>query len=320
MSPVFHGYWSAIEAALTACGHEVTTYCYDSGNGPARLRNAVAHRIRGAQLPAAAPDQAASTLRNTRPDAILVVKGDTLNALWWDAVARSGARTAVWLYDELTRMKYSTQTLAAVDAVFSYSPDDVAALNKMAITARHLPDGYDALTHFTPRHSEAVSFVGARYPAREQALVSLAARGIPVIAYGREWSRHPWDILRTGRWKPAGVAGERDLPRADYYGIMAGSVATLNVHGDGHDGFSMRTFEAPGVGALQLIDRPDVGRHYDVGSEVLVFTTTDELAAHIEHAQQEPTWAQTVRDAGRRRTLAEHTLTHRMREVAATWA
>ena len=57
---------------------------------------------------------------------------------------------------------------------------------------------------------------------------------------------------------------------------MAGARASLNLHGD-QDGFTMRTFEACGVGGLQIVDRADVDSLYDPGSELLVFNSTQEL-------------------------------------------
>lgn len=321
VSPVFHGYWHAVETALAVHGHSVTTHRYDTGGARVRLRNALSHRV-----PALRPraeqrttEAAIGALHATRPDAVLIVKGDALGPSWWDALARTSARTALWLYDELDRMRFETPALAAIDTVYSYSPRDVAALRAADIRARLLPDGFDSLTAFRPRPSDAVTFVGARYASREHGLAALAAHGIPVAAYGREWSRHPWDVLRTGRLRPAGVPSHGDLSRADYYGVMAGSLATLNVHGDGHDGLSMRTFEAPGVGALQLIDRPEAADFYELGREVLVFDSDAELVEHIERARRDTAWAAGIRDAGRARTLAEHTLVHRMGEVHRGW-
>lgn len=319
VSPVFHGYWRAIEAALAELGHDVSTHCYDAGG----TGNALAHRMPGSWLARRigmqATDAAIEALAETRPDAVLVVKGDALGADWWEALHRAPVRTAIWLYDELARMSYDDAILGGVDHVFSYSPHDVKTLGERGISAAVLPDGFDSLTPFTAVSDASVSFIGARYPERERLLRLLAGAGEPVVAYGREWSRQPWDIVRTRRWRGAGVPAHGDVDRAAYFGIMAGSLATLNVHGDGHDGFSMRTFEAPGVGALQLVDRADVAQHYEVGVETLVFTNDDELLEHVSRARREPSWAQRIRDAGRRRTLAEHTLVHRMREVVAAW-
>ena len=324
VSPAFHGYGTAIGAALRVLGHDVTVHGYDSGGGSlSDARNAVAHRLPSGALRAAveraSTTRAIAILRETSPSAVLVVKGDRLGDDWWDAVQASRAPVVVWLYDELCRMSYSVDRLRDIGSTVSYSPRDVAHLRAAGLDAGLVPDGFDSLTSFVPRHTRALTFVGARYPERERILRRVAVAGIPVAAYGREWSRHPWDVVRTGQFRDAGVASGRDLPRAQYYGVMAGGLATLNVHGSGHDGLSMRSFEAPGVGALSLIDRPDVARHYDVGRETLVYTSDDELLDHLARARREPAWAASIREAGRRRTLAEHTLVHRMAEVARRW-
>lgn len=323
VSPVFHGYWSAFAAALEKLGHDVVVHRYDASTRRVRVSNALGYRLgAGAARRArtAMTAEAVRALRETKPDAVVVVKGDALELEWWQALAASGARSAVWLYDELARMDYAAEALSGVGAVFSYSPLDVAELRSQGVEAQLLPDGFDSLTGFTPRRSAAVSFIGARYPERERLLGMLSAAGEPVEAFGREWSRHPWDVLRTQRWSGAGFPAHRDVSRPAYFGAMAGSLATLNIHGDGHDGFSMRTFEAPGVGALQLIDRADVAQHYEVGSETLVFESDEELLDHVRRARTDPKWANGIREAGRRRTLAEHTLVHRMQKVAGSWA
>ena len=59
--------------------------------------------------------------------------------------------------------------------------------------------------------------------------------------------------------------------------------------------------------------------HFDVGSEVLVFGDDAELVEHARRALRDRAWADSVRRAGRARTLAHHTLVHRMREVERAW-
>ena len=166
--------------------------------------------------------------------------------------------------------------------------------------------------------SDEVVFVGARYPGREALLTDLATSGVPVRAYGRDWSGHPVDRLRTWRLRQPPVPHGRDLPRADAYAVMAGARATLNVHGD-QDGFTMRTFEACGVGALQLVDRADVSRHYEPGVELAVFGSPEEAAELARRAATDRPWADGLRAAGRARTLAEHTFVHRARDLEALW-
>ena len=147
----------------------------------------------------------------------------------------------------------------------------------------------------------------------------MVAAGLPVRAYGRAWSRHPYDILRTKQFKDSGVPAGRDIDRSEAYGIMASSPATLNIHNN-QDGFTMRTFEAPGVGALQVIDRPDVDRYYIPGEEVLVYQSIDELIEICTRIFRDPKWARKIREAGQKRTLAEHTFDQRVKILEQLWA
>ena len=82
----------------------------------------------------------------------------------------------------------------------------------------------------------------------------------------------------------------------------------------------MRTFEAPGVGALHLIDRADVARYYEPEREVLVYESTEELIDLCARIFREPRWAHAIREAGQRRTLAEHTFDDRVKILEKLWA
>ena len=99
---------------------------------------------------------------------------------------------------------------------------------------------------------------------------------------------------------------------------MAAAVATLNIHGD-QDGLTMRTFEASGVGGLQLLDRSDLGGLYEPGVELLTWSDDAELVDLCSRAAHDGQWSDGIREAGRRRTLAEHTFDHRVAVLAEAW-
>ena len=323
VSPVFHGYWSAIAGALQARGHEVTVHCYDA---PVSLRGRVENKLihdlperwRRTAAADSMTDRAVTALRNVRPDVIIVVKGDQLGSDWWNEVDRSGAARVTWFYDELRRMRYSAEDLLRIGPIASYSPLDVASLTEMGARAQHVPLAYDSRISRIAQTQQLITFVGARYPSRQDVLQRLYRAGVPVRAYGKTWSRRPLDVLRTRQFSHPGIPAGPDLNRQAAYGIMEGSSATINVPGD-QDGFTMRTFEASGVGALQLVDRSDVQRHYAVGSEVLVFDSFDELLHYSRRALRDTAWAANIRAAGRRRTMAEHTFDHRARTLEQLW-
>lgn len=326
VSPAFHGYWKTIRNSLAKLGYDVQTHIYDApGNFAERLKNKALHdlpeRFRPANLEHQVTDQVIARFFEVKPDIVLVVKGDQLGAQWWETLQSSGVRYGTWMYDEFRRMRYSETgfDLSKLGAIASYSPEDVKHLKSLGLDAIDAPLAYDADLPIALRDCSDISFVGARYGGREAMLKMLVDADVPVRAFGKQWSRHPWDIARTRNFKDSGVPAGRDLDRSAAYGVMAASPATLNIHGD-QDGFTMRTFEAPGVNGLQIVDRADVERYYNPGEEVLVYTSPEELLEICQRVLAEPLWAQKIREAGHRRTLAEHTFDERVKTLEQLWA
>lgn len=323
VSPAFHGYWRAIEGALARRGYAVTTHLYDQRPPLARARHKVTHDLLP-RLGRSAPDTlnaqaATAALLETAPDVLLVVKGDTLGEVFWEQ-AQQVPRRALWLYDEIRRTRHTAASLAAAGPVASYSHLDVATLSGLGVPAIHVPLAFDAALPVPARpRVDEVTFVGARYPNREILLTALATAGVPVRVYGRDWSGHPWDRLRTLRLGTPPLPASRDLDRGQAYAVLSSSAASLNIHGD-QDGFTMRTFEVPGVGGLQLVDRPDVAPFYEPGREVVVFEDGAQAVELAQRARRDHRWAQSIRDAGRSRTLAEHTFDHRIACLETLWA
>ncbi|MFC7361111.1 CgeB family protein [Nocardioides astragali] len=327
VAPAFHGYGDSIAGALRRVGHEVSVHPYDlNATTGDKLRSKVLHEL-PSRLGSTLGEQArmrtltaraVAAVRASRPDVIVTVKGDVLGTHYWEAVDASGAHQLLWLYDELSRMEFDDEILISRPSIVSYSPHDVAELSRRRLRAAHVLDAFDHTVTFTPIRSNELVFVGARYADRERILTTLHRAGVPVRAYGRDWSSHPIDRLRTWRLRSPQVPSARDVPRGTAYGITAGAVAALNSHTD-QDGFTMRTYEIPGSGGLQLIDRPDVDQIYAPGEEVLVFASDEELVELSRRACADRAWATQIAERGQRRTLAEHTFDHRVPVLEAAW-
>lgn len=326
VSPVFHGYWRSIESAFRQIGYQTTTHCYDAAPKVEKVWNKVRHELparlvgrRQHLSPEVVTARAITALRETRPDVVLVVRGDVLTRDFWQEVGTVGAKPAMWLYDELRRTHHDPQTIGELAAIATYSADDARDLRERGVEALHVPLAFDpqAPVTSTPANAE-FSFVGARYGRREEYLTALLAAGLPVRAWGRDWSSHPIDLARTFRLAAPALPSGRDLRLADAYGVMRAGAGTLNVHGD-QDGFTMRTFEAAGVGAVQLVDRPEVERYYDPGREVLVFTDPEELVRQCRCVLTSPTRMAALREAAAARTRAHHTFVNRARVLEGLW-
>lgn len=328
VTPGFHGYWRSIARALEAQGDECLVHVYDDRAGlSAKLWAKVAEdlprrlgRDPGARSRARVTHAAVAAIGVAAPDRVLIIKGDTLEEDFWGALEARRLPRVVWLYDEVRRTEYDPDRLARLAPVASYSRLDTVMLTRAGVVAAHVPLAFDEHLRGTA-HSAAVHetvFVGARYPRREETLLALQRRGVAVRAFGADWSHHPIDRLRTWDLRRPALPAGRDLSRVAAYRVMAQASSTLNIHGD-QDGFTMRTFEASGAGAVQLIDRPDVAELYEPGREVLPYAGIDELVDLCERARRDRPWAERLRAAARRRTLAEHTFGRRLRLLEPLW-
>lgn len=329
LSPAFHGIWQGVAASFQQLGYNVRAHLYD--HNPTVLARAGYKLSR--ELPRyvgmdpeprhrrSVTTRAVNVLRDTCPDAVLVIKGELLGRDFWDALDDSRARRLLWLYDDYRRVGFKPEFLERARTVASFSDSDVIRLRAQGVEAHYLPLGFDTgLVPVPATEASELVFAGARYPYRVHLLGALVAAGLPVRAYGREWSKHPIDRLRTWDPRRPHVPAGRELARPELYGLLAAAPAALNVHDGTQDGFNLRTFEACGVGGVQMTDRADVDRFYDVGSEVVVYRDSAELAELAQRAVTDVPWSDRIRAAARRRTLAHHTMRHRVDEMEAWWA
>jgi len=144
----------------------------------------------------------------------------------------------------------------------------------------------------------AVSFVGTTYGNRVQQVASLRRLGVDVECFGYGW--------------PNGPVAEEDIPR-----IMRESVISLNfANSRGANQIKARTFEVPGAGGFLMTEyTPGLERFYQIGEEIDVFRTTEELGTKVRHYLEHPEKRDAVAQAGFDRTRREHTYDERMREV-----
>ena len=320
VSPAFHEYWRSIGHGFVSLGHSVEYVVYDELSSTAastinKVWIDVPERLgvdRTRVVSRRASALVARALADTDADVVVVVKGDILDPELWARLRRRGVPVVLWLYDELRRTRYVDGQVNAYTAVATYSPEDYQALARRDIVASLVPLAFDP--RLTTPQREPIStdavFVGARYPNRESLLTEVVRRGVPVRAYGRDWSHRVLDRVRTLDWTRPDVPAGPDVTREVAARLLYDALVALNLHGD-QDGFNIRTFETCGVAAVQLVDRADVETLYDPGREVLVFGSADELIESVEKVRRDPRWSGAIRRGGRARTLAEHTFAHR---------
>jgi len=208
------------------------------------------------------------------------------------------------------------------DIVFTYGggPPVVAAYE--AFGARlcvPVYNGLDPSTHHPvppePRFGCDLGLVANRLPDRERRIEEffLAAAAElhdrRFLLAGAGWDDKPMP-------KNVGYIGH--LYTADHNAFNASCLAVLNVSRDSmaSNGYSpaTRVFEAAGAGACLIPDAWEgIELFFEPGSEILVAENGPAVAEHL--ARLSPAEARRIGDAARRRALAEHTYTQRVRLV-----
>jgi spore maturation protein CgeB len=281
-----------------------------AGRARAAARQGVLRRVLALQLAGFEPDVVYVQDMHwaTRPDL---------------AILKRGRRRLV---GQIASAAPSAKRLAAYDLVLTSFPHFVERFRALGVDAEFFPIALDerALDRLRARgidpdpgseRPHAISFVGALTPGshgRGTALLEHAARvaGLDAWGYGAEALPETSPILRRYHGQAWGL---------DMYAVLARSRIALNRHIDAAEGHAnnMRLFEATGAGALLLTDGgSNLTDYFEPGREVVTYDGPDELVDKIRHYGAHPEEARAIATAGQQRTLAEHTYSRRIPELA----
>jgi spore maturation protein CgeB len=299
-----HAHMGLRRRALERLGCAVSTF--DLARGPGLI-----DRVRGV----GSVERLRRAVQQAVPDLVLVIEGASLDPVTVANLKReSAAIWANWFPGDLRSAEAIERCAIAYDRIFVAGTDLVERLRGVgAPRVDYLPLACDPSVHRPMRARDQfranVVFVGAATPHREALLSGLVEFGLAV--WGRGWRR---TTLRDY------CRGEA-LPLHDYVRAYAGASVAINIHQGVEDpggtdrerGCNQRLFELAAIGSPQVVDyRADLPRHFEPGTEVLVFHTPAELKSCVAEALQDPVAAEQVAMAGRRRAIAEHTYMHRL--------
>jgi len=215
------------------------------------------------------------------------------------------------------------------------------------------PDVY--ATSAGPVRYEA-TFAGQRYGDRTTGILALREAGIDAHAFGQGWSRGGQASQGAGLLAKAGRAAQIILqgknpfaaavdlralerlrarhgaalhPIVDdeaYVALFGESTISLGflVLGDTHRTarplrqVRLREFEAPMAGAFYVTGfMEEIGRHYEIGREIVCYRTLDELVDRCRYYLAHETEREAIRQAGHARAQRDHTWTRRFEGLFA---
>lgn len=252
-----------------------------------------------------------------RPDLVLVAGGGVVPPETVDRL-RTGrpGRWAQLLGDLVPDLAAASREAMAYEEVFVGATGIVAALDRHGVKHTHyLPLGCDPSVHKPLRargpFRANVVFAGGATPRRERLLSELVEFGLAL--WGPGWRKTSLKDYCRG-----------ELPNTeDFVRAYAGATVAVNVHrssaeerGGDSTGVNRRTFEVAAIGVPQVVDaRVDLARHFDDGTEILVYTNANEFKGQVKRAIQEDKYRDRLATGARQRALHQHTYMHRMHDL-----
>jgi spore maturation protein CgeB len=181
------------------------------------------------------------------------------------------------------------------------------ALEKYCVeeaTPVYLPEGANPEIHRPYEEEEKafdVSFVGQCYEIRPAVIAALRDAGIRVEAFGPGWPSGPLptkEMVRTYSRSRINLG----------FGGVPGHKDTFHLKG--------RDFEVPMSGGLYLTEYCDeLERFFEIGKEIVTYNGIEDLVSKVRWLLANPGEADAIGQAGRRRSLSEHTWEMRFEKV-----
>jgi spore maturation protein CgeB len=287
---------------------------YPVGNGQDGVRAAL-QQARGADI--VVKTSGVGAFDELLDEAVLEYKAPHARAIFWDVDAPATLeRLAAHPGDPFHRL------IPRYDLVLTYGGGEPVVQRYAAAGAQLCVPIYNALdpaTHFPaaadPTFEGDLGFLGNRLPDREARVEQFfftTARELPTSRFvlgGSGWG---------GKSIPANVRYLGHLYTRDHNAFNCTPRAVLNISRDSmaRCGFSpaTRVFEAAGAGACLITDAWEgIDMFLEPDREVLVARAGEEVAGHLSGLDAERAIA--IGRAARQRVLAEHTYSHRARQL-----
>lgn len=320
------GFALHIAETLVGMGHAVR--CFEPGFRSGRIGGRIGHRL----------DQVRGVIHSTT-DSLPAVRALRMRALWhaaeqgpldvvivchdflWpDEVAelkrRTGAQMAMWFPDHLANFGRGFFMNARYDGLFFKDPYIVHALGDVLRSpVYYLPECFNPERHSLPE--EAIG-----HDAGYQCDITTAGNLHSWrVAFYKNLS--DYDVKLWGNPVPlwmivagpvAGMHQGRGVYNHDKVRAFRGAkIVVNNLHYSEIWGVNVRTFEAAGAGAFQMVDwRPALGQLFEDGKELVSFRSMADLKQKIDYWLPRETERRAIAEAGMRRAHAEHTYALRL--------
>ncbi len=231
-------------------------------------------------------------------------------------------KIAMWFPDTLVNFGRSYFMNAPYDALFFKDPFIIHALfNVLKTPVYYMPECFNPQRHFLPdgidiedKYKCDITTAGTLHSWRVAYYQHLTKYDVKL------WGPHPplWMPKElVNNLHPNHVVYNQDKAKA----FLGAKIVLNNLLYGEIWGVNVRTFEAAGIGAFQMVDwRPGLEQLFVDGKEIITYKNLADMHEKIEYYLANPKQRQVIAEAGKIRAFKEHTYRHRLELILATLA
>jgi len=337
VGPKWVGEWTeSMERASRALGHMPLPFYYDT-YGVVRLQGGAVGRLpkaaRGRLNPFAAKlgrawearmnKRLIETARAAQPDAIIILKGETLTGDTLTALKALKCPLVSWWVDDPFRAPQAIRLFQLFDVLYMF---DKGRLSELEVAgAKHIVYLPCACDHRTfqpqtlnpadyPNLNCTIGFVAAFYPGRGALLGQM--QGLDVGLWGPGWDAAPeLQQLSTSTWRG------RRINATDAAKVYNLAKICPNVHHPQTQlgGLNTRTFEVLATGGFELVDNvAGLEDNFEIGREIVTYTSPAHWRELADYYLAHPDERAAIAARGRARVLRDHTYEERLKTILRT--
>lgn len=307
-------------AAIERCGHHVATFHSKIPSQQGRLAYKFNWETGGLFLGDRVSADLWKAIGKDAYDVLWVDHGRYVSRALLDPVRATGAKSVVFNHDDpfgyrdrLSWLLYKkslkdydltvvvrdenvpeAQALGARDVLRVWRSADEVAHGRVDWTAEQL----------APYRSD-VLFLGTWMPGREEFMLGLAEREVPVTIVGGRWDRAPHHEKLGPLMKGGHTKGDEEYKKW----IQGAQICLGFVSKGNRDRSTSRTFEVPSLGTLFCAERTDEHmRLYQDGVEAVFWDDVEECAARCMELLSEPERIAQIAAAGHDKVIANKTM------------
>lgn len=279
------------------------------------------------------------------PDLVLHICGRVSEKVL-RALRKLKTKTAIWFLDDPQEIDFTSKKGLLYDYVFTVESAALDAHREAGSSnVEFIPLGC-----FSPvqkkmkvedNYKTDICFIGVAFPSRVKLFDSMADflkdYNVKIIGggpnIGGTAAKEPW--LWKRKLKRLDVLEkfviDKVVPPDEAVKYYNGAKINLNIHRAPVDmrfehgnkrkiiprAINGRTFEIAGCAGFQLIDdmRSDVGRHFEVGKEIITYSDPDDLKKKIEYYLKHADERKVIAEAAQKKVLTEHTYEKRLAKI-----